>query len=151
MNCFKLPCIRHTPTSRHNLRTRVESTCSQPERCLHTQRTIHYCTCSLPHSSCKPHTYRYSQFELTAGGTNCLSVGTLLLLFMLIFSPSPQLLSFPRLIFTLHLPCTLISSCSIFFCSPTSNLYFWLPILTSLFFSSSKTREGCIYNLLCPG
>lgn len=86
------------------------------------------------HTHTLTHTYRYSQFELTAGGTNCLSVGTLLLLFIFIFSP---LLS--SAVFTLHLSWTLPSFCPFFFSSPPSDL-----------FSPCTFSPFCLFHHGCP-
>ena len=82
------------------------------------------------------HTYRYSQFELAAGGTNCLSVGTLLLLFIHIFT----LFSLQLLSLSSHFTCPEL----FFFPILSPPPHYLFPSLSCPYFFSPLSLSSCL-------
>ena len=90
----------------------------------------------------RTHTYRYSQFELAAGGTNCLSVGTLPLVHHYLFS-LPTVLSLPD-------SCLLNSSSSLLSLSIACHLCFQCLFHPhSVLFNMSATWSGMAEEFHC--
>lgn len=165
MFCLKLPqniYDTHTHTFWHNKPSHAQILATvQAERCSDTHNITlpyHMGACTRAHllnnslkqqhihTNTDAHIHRYSQFEVAAGGTNCLSMGTRFLLFLLVFFP---LRSLAAVLSSVPFHASTLPNSSL---SPSIlSFYPSAPSLFSLFlflFSSALCNE---YVSLCSG